>query len=256
VQTPTALDPKWIVRPKAREQAETRLFCLPYSGGGAAAFHRWAALLPEAVELNLVQLPGRETRLREEPLTRMETLINALVPMVAGLLDRPYALFGHSMGALSAFELARGLRRKGAPAPLCLFVSGRRAPQLADPEPPLHTLADGPFVAAVVRRYNAIPRIILDDIELLRLFLPTLRADFELLETYTYRTEPPLACPIVALGGNDDARASAQELAAWQMHTQSWFQMRRFPGDHFYLQSERDALIRLLVDVLHAERQN
>lgn len=240
----------WLVEPDPQPGAALRLICLPYAGGGAVVYRPWRRLLPPSVALSIVQLPGRETRLREAPFTRMAALVAALAEAAAPLAAGPYALFGHSMGALVAFELARALRRAGAPAPRCLFVSGRRAPQLPDPEPPLHPLADGPFVGAMVRRYNAIPRVILEDVELLRLFLPTLRADFELIETYAYADEAPLACPIVALGGQDDVRARGADLEAWRAHTTASFRARQLPGGHFYLQDERAALIDEIVGAL------
>lgn len=240
----------WLVRPSQRPQAAVRLFCFPYGGGGAAAFFPWLPLLPPWIELNMVQLPGREARLREQPHTRIETVIDALLPVVTPLLDRPYAFFGHSMGTLIAFELARALRRAGVALPACLFVSGRRAPQAPSSEPQLHTLADGPFVAAMIRRYNGIPRAILGDMELLRLFLPTLRADLELFETYTYDPEPPLDCPIVAMGGQDDGRATLPDLMGWQQQTLRMLQVRQFPGDHFYIQGQRAEMLDALVETL------
>jgi surfactin synthase thioesterase subunit len=227
-----------------------RLICLPYAGGGAAAWHPWLPLLPNWIELAMVQLPGREGRLREPPLTRMEHAIDALVPALHTLTDLPYALFGHSMGALMAFALARALRADGAPAPALLVVSGRRAPQLIDPESPIHTLADGPFVGALIRRYNAIPRPLLEDVELLRLFLPAVRADLEMLETYTYQPAPPLNSPILALGGRDDSRATPDDLAAWQSQTRSAFRTQHFPGGHFYINPERAALVQTIIATL------
>lgn len=244
----TQQNQRWFVRPEPREEAELRLFCLPYAGGGAALYRPWLAHLPPSIELTMVQLPGREARLREAPYTRMDDLIEDLTPAVAASLDRPYMLFGHSMGALLAFELARALVCRGAPAPECLFVSGRRAPQLPDPDEPLHTLADAAFVRAIVRRYNGIPRAILEDVELLRLFLPTLRADFTLLEGYSYRPGPPLTCPIMAFGGRADERASCAELAAWGCQTPTPVEVTLLPGDHFYLQSARAELVAALVE--------
>ena len=248
---PVSSTATWLVQPAPRPEAAARLLCLPYGGGGAAVYRPWSALLPAEIELNLVQLPGRESRLREQPHTRLQSLLEALTPAVMEKTDRPYALFGHCMGALIVFELARALRRMGAPAPAVLFVSGRRAPHLPDPDPPLHPLADVQFLRTIIRRYNGIPRVILEDAELLRLFLPTLRADMELIETHTHAQEAPLNCPIVALGGIEDARAGVDALAAWHEHTSGNFQMQQFPGDHFYLQNERDALIKLITAALH-----
>lgn len=244
------LEQQWFARPERRPHAAIRLFCLPYAGSGAVAYRPWLAHLPATIELRVVQLPGREARLREQPYTRMAPLIETLVPIVERQLDRPYVLFGHSMGALVAFELARALRRRGAPPPVCLAVSGRRAPQLPDPDAPLHALADTLFVKEMVRRYNGIPRVILEDAELLRLFLPTLRADFELVETYQYRPEPALACPVAAFGGHADGRASLDELEAWQAQSDGPFSARQLPGGHFYLQDERAALVAALVEAL------
>ncbi|NCC37590.1 MAG: thioesterase, partial [Chloroflexia bacterium] len=224
------------------------------AGAGAVVYRPWRQALPSRVALSIVQLPGRETRLREDPVRRMELLIEALTEAVAPLAARPYALFGHSMGALVAFELARALRRIGLPLPVCLFVSGRRAPQLPETEPHVHQLADGPFVGAMVRRYNAIPRVILEDVELLRLFLPTLRADLELIETYTYTSAAPLGCPIIAFGGESDVRATTDDLAAWRAQTAAGFEVMQFPGGHFYLQTERHALIDQIVRALGGQQ--
>lgn len=240
----------WFVCPEPQPQAAARLFCLPYAGSGAAVYRPWLAHLPAMIELQVVQLPGRESRLREPPYRRMDQLIDILAPLIEAQLDRPYVLFGHSMGALIGFELARALRRRGAPPPACMVVSGRRAPQLPDPDAPLHQLADVPFVRSMIRRYNGIPRAILEDIELLRLFLPTLRADFELIETYQYADEPPLACPIAIFGGKADERASLVELEAWEAQSVSPLGTRQIPGDHFYLQNARAELVSAIVELI------
>jgi medium-chain acyl-[acyl-carrier-protein] hydrolase len=237
----------WFARSEPKPHTAMRLICLPYAGSGAAIYRPWLASLPPEIELSMIQLPGRETRLREPPLTRIEPLIEMLAPAIESQLDRPYVLFGHSMGALIAFELARALRRRGAQAPCALMISGRRAPQLPDPNTPLHELPEAAFIAAMIQRYNSIPKVLLDDLELLRVFLPTLRADLALVETYTYIPETPLDCPIVAFGGRSDPQASAVELEAWQAQTSQPLTVQQFPGGHFYLQEERAALIKAVV---------
>lgn len=244
MSTPTPATPQtWLVEPQPQPNATLRLFCFPYAGGGAAAFVPWRRLLPPTVALHVVQLPGRESRLREPAYRRMTPLVDALAPVLAPLLDRPYAFFGHSMGALVAFESARALRRRGAPLPVSLMVSGRRAPQLPDRASPLHPLDDAAFVQAMIQRYNGIPRLILDEPELMEIFLPILRADVELFESYVADDEAPLATPIVAFGGESDPHATLDELRAWQEQSSAGFRLRSFPGDHFYLQPQREALV-------------
>ena len=154
------------------------------------------------------------------------------------------------MGALVAFELARALRRHKQDPPAHLFVSGRRAPQLPEPETPISPLDEASFVQEMIRRYNAIPKAILDDDEMLRLFLPTLRADMSVIETYTYANGAPLDCPITAFGGTDDPRASRTDLAAWRLQTQHSFQLRQFVGDHFYLAPQRGPLVSQIEEIL------
>jgi medium-chain acyl-[acyl-carrier-protein] hydrolase len=239
----------WVIRPAPRAHARLRLFCFPSAGGGAAQYRPWVQQLPDDIELCAVQLPGRESRLREAPQRRLAPIVAAAGDALAPLLDIPCALFGHSMGALLAFEVAHRLRRQGL-LPLHLFVSGRRAPQLPDPDPALHALEEAAFVREIVRRYNGIPRVILEDAEMLQLFLPTLRADLEVIETYIHAGEEPLPCPITAFGGLDDGRARHADLEAWRAQTTRSFRSRQFPGDHFYLQSQRSALLAEIAETL------
>ena len=227
-----------------------RLFCLPYAGGGTAVYRPWSDDLPEDIELCLVQLPGRETRMRETPYMSLQELVADLEVALTPLLDRPYAIFGHSMGGLIALVLARRLRGNGLPEPERLFVSGRRAPQVPDPDPPLHQLSDAAFVATMVRRYNGIPKVLLQNVDLLRLFLPTLRADMTMIETYSIPEEPPLEAPIAAFGGREDNRATREQLAAWRELTRGPFTLRMFPGGHFFVQSARAELVASIIDLL------
>lgn len=240
----------WIGRPAPRDGARLRLFCLPYAGGGTTAYRPWIEHLPADIELCTVRLPGREMRLREKPYTNMDDLVVDLSESIEPLLDRPYALFGHSMGAWVAFALAHQLRRRSSPQPIHLFVSGRRAPQLPEAEAPLHQLPDADFVAAMVRRYDAIPQVLLQDVALLRLFLPALRADMTMIETYRYAEEPPLRCPIAAFGGWEDRRATQAGLSAWRDHSTGAFALRMFPGGHFFIQSTRESLVEEVVRAL------
>jgi surfactin synthase thioesterase subunit len=215
-----------------------------------APFRPWIERFPANVEVCLVQLPGRETRMREVPYSLLNDLVADLARALDPLLDQPYALFGHSMGALIGFALAHHLRSLDRPQPVHLFVSARRPPHLPDADAPLHQLPDAALVAALVRRYNGIPRVLLEDAELLRLFLPTLRADLTMLETYPYVERSPLECPITAFGGWEDSRVTQVDLAAWSNLTGGHFAAQMFPGGHFFLQSEREALIAAMVEGL------
>ncbi|MGE5270610.1 MAG: thioesterase II family protein [Thiohalocapsa sp.] len=224
----------WLACPKARPAALKRLVCLPHGGGSASAYYALAALLPETIELLAVQLPGRETRLSEPPFTRMPPLVKALADALEPIAERPYAFFGHSFGALLGFEASRELRRRGLPLPETMIASGRRAPTVASSEPPLHKLPDDRFVAELVRRYDAIPRVILDEPELVALFVPILKADFAVLETHVHQGEPPLTCALGLYGGLDDPQTAQME--GWAELVSGSCRRRHFPGGHFYLQ--------------------
>jgi medium-chain acyl-[acyl-carrier-protein] hydrolase len=236
------VDP-WVLFPERRARAQVRLFCLPYAGSGASPFRAWAGALPSGIELCPIQLPGREERLAERPFERLAPLVEALADAVYSHLDRPFALFGHSMGALLAFELARSLRRPGAGQPLRhLFVSAYRAPHLPDPDPPLHRVHGSAFWDEL-RRLNGTPKEVLDNDDLKRLVEPTLRADFAVHETYVHAAGEPLTCPLSAFGGFDDLEVSRDMLEEWRRHTRGSFRLRMLPGDHFFIHPSRDGLL-------------
>ena len=249
--TATALD-SWIARRKPSPQARLRLFCFPYAGGGASLFRTWSDGLPADVEVCPVQLPGRGTRLLEPPFTRLSPLIQALTEAIFPLLDKPFVFFGHSLGALISFELARHLRKEYAVNPVRLFISADRAPQIPNRDPPTHSLPEGEFLAQL-RRLNGTPREVLEDEELRQIMLPLLRADFAVYETYEYSTEPPLNCPISAFGGLQDHRVSRGDLEAWRDQTNVSFSLRMFPGDHFFLNTTQPVLLRALSQELRGD---
>ncbi|MDC0708556.1 alpha/beta fold hydrolase [Stigmatella sp. ncwal1] len=226
---------RWLVHPRPDATAMVRLFCFSYAGAGTTVYHGWANAMPPGVEVVLVRLPGRETRIKEPPLTSMTAIVEALVPVLKSELDCPFAFFGHSMGGLVAFEVARELRRQGGGQPLELLISGRHAPHIQHLDTPIHALPQPAFVDELIKRYNGIQRSILEVPELLKVYLPCLRGDFAVLETYAYVAEPPLDCPIATFGGHDDSRALPEELDAWKAHTSAGFSRQMFPGGHFYL---------------------
>ncbi|MCA9970609.1 MAG: thioesterase [Anaerolineales bacterium] len=236
----------WIARPFPNMNARLRLFCLPYAGGGTAVYHPWGRQLPAEVELCPIRLPGREGRIAERPYDQLLPLVDALAQAIFPYLEKPFALFGHSMGALLSFELARALRRRYGRLPAHLFVSGSDAPDRLAFDPPLHTLPDPEFVAQVRDRYKGLPDVIWQNAGLMQTFLPALRADFTLIETYTCRPDAPLGMPITTYGGEQDPETSRANLAAWRSHTDRAFSLKLFPGDHFFIQSAQPALLQAL----------
>jgi medium-chain acyl-[acyl-carrier-protein] hydrolase len=173
----------------------------------------------------------------------MEPLIEAVTTAVAATLDLPFAVFGHSAGAIMGFEMARELRRRGLPMPRILFVSAHAAPQILRRSEPIHHLSDPEFIEQLIRRYDAIPSTVLLDRDLMKMFTPVLKADMEVLHTYTYAPEAPLPCPISALGGVLDSTVAASQLEAWQQQTDASFRLRMFPGKHFFLKEARPQVL-------------
>lgn len=239
----------WVVKPRPNPETKLRLFCFPYSGGGAHIFRMWANKLPALVEVCPIELPGRGTRLKEPLFTHLPPLVEALVQSLEKHLDKPFAFFGHSMGGLISFELARSLRRQHIPGPVHLFVSGRSAPQLPL-EPPMHLLPEAEFMNEL-RRLNGTPKEVLEHEELMQLMLPILRADFTICETYDYGPEPPLDCPITAFGGFRDESVTPDRVEAWREQTRATFLVHMLSGDHFFLHSAQAILLQILSQELN-----
>ncbi|MEM7481854.1 MAG: thioesterase domain-containing protein [Acidobacteriota bacterium] len=232
------MSPSWITYRRSRPSARLRLFCFPFAGGGASTYRRWPDDFPPEVDLCPVQLPGRENRIQEIPFDALDPLVESFAESHRDWFrDLPFAFFGHSMGSLIAFELARWLRREGLPAPRHLFMSAHRAPHQPLREPPIYALPDAEFRNRL-RRLNGTPEAVLQHPELMELLEPLLRADFAVNERYECRSEPPLDIPLTAYGGVEDPDVEAADLKAWGQHTTGPFQTRLFPGDHFFLQTE------------------
>jgi surfactin synthase thioesterase subunit len=238
----------WIACSHFNPKARLRLFCFPYAGGGASIFHAWVKMLPDEVEVCPIQLPGRENRLKESPLTQLSELLQDLQIALLPILDKPFAFFGHSLGAIISFELARQLRPQDRLTHL--FVSGCPAPHLPNLKSPLHKLSDAEFIEAVQQRYQNIPQVVLQEKEVMALFLNILRADLTLFETYSYVANEPLDCPISAFGGLQDKTTSRDQLAAWCEQTSNTFTQRMLPGDHFFLKSAQNPLLQLVSQYL------
>jgi len=235
----------WLPRFEIDPFVRLRLFCVAYAGGGSSVFRGWDGCLPSSVQLCPVQLPGRESRLADPPYTRLPLLLPALADGLSPALDKPFALFGHSMGALVAFEFARYLRRNRMPEPTRLFVSGHRAPHLPYPRPYVHQLSDDRLLDEL-RRFRGTPEALLENAELMELILPAIRADFAICETYDYLAESPLEVSITAFGGLDDSDASPDDLSLWHTQTRARFRLRLFPGSHFFLHTAQASLLDVL----------
>jgi medium-chain acyl-[acyl-carrier-protein] hydrolase len=224
----------WIVRLASRSEARLRLFCFPFAGGGAYFFRDWGRRLSADVEILGIQPPGREDRLTEPAFTRLEPLVEAAAAALRPHLTSPYAFVGHSMGALVAFETTRQLQRLGWTPPAHLVLSSwaalthRPIPKFLDP------LSDRDLRDRL-QTYQGTPDAVLQNAELMRAFLPTLRADFAVCDTYRPLGEEPLTCPLTVFGGRDDPVITRQGLEAWRGQTTGAFTVRTFPGGHFYL---------------------
>ena len=235
----------WLHCPQPLESPTLRLFCLPHSGGSPALFRQWPQALPPTIEMVAVQLPGRGIRFRESPYQRLAPLVQALLAALrTDLTDVPFAFFGHSLGALLAFELTHALRVEGL-QPAALFVSACHAPHLLPTGEQLHTLSR-PDLLQELKGINGTPPELFAEEELLDLILPALRADMAVYETYTYQPHAPLSCPLIACGGREDSRVTPRQLEAWREQAAGHFELHLFAGDHFYLNGARPQLAQLI----------
>ncbi|ADO72604.1 thioesterase II family protein [Stigmatella aurantiaca] len=250
--SPPPINSPWLVQRKPPTSSGVRLFCFPYAGAGSLPYFKWPDLLPGGIDLCAVQLPGRENRLREPALRDLHQLITKLVEALSPHLGGEFAFFGHSFGALVAFELIRELRRRGLPLPKVLFASGSESPSLRTKLPALSGLERDDFVREVAARYGGLPRHIMEQRELLDLVLPTLRADLKILEDYVYRPEPPLPLRICAFGGTEDPRVAEAALDAWRRETNVAFKLQIFPGGHFFINEVTRQVLQTLSNELIA----
>ncbi|MEV0972898.1 thioesterase II family protein [Microtetraspora glauca] len=242
----STLTARWFRCPRPLPQAALRLFCLPYAGAGAGVFHPWPAALAPDVEVLGVQLPGRENRIVEPAEIDLAELAAAVTDATTSD-GRPYALYGHSLGARLAFELIRALRRGGASLPVRLYVGAARAPHLTGSATfdGLSRVPDDELLARVVAG-GGVPEAVAGEPELLELLLPTLRADFTWLDDYVYEPEAPLPVPIRAVSGTLDRAVSMEQMAGWERHTSAGFVLHHVEGGHFFLQDRQADLIALL----------
>lgn len=239
-----------LPRPPRGGPSRAPLLCVPFAGGGATAYDTWHRLLPRDILPMTFRLPGREARFDEELPTDLCTLAAGIAAEVAPHLTGPFVLFGHSMGAVVAFELARALQGEHGRVPRCLVVSGAPAPDVFGARSKYSDLTADQLREAVAAMGGSRPGT-LDDPELWALFAPIIRADLLACENYRYVPGEPLSCPLVACGARDDPDLDEQRLADWAAFTSGPFESRLFPGDHFYFQHWPEAFAIDLINRLH-----
>lgn len=235
----------WIHQVRENPSAKIRLFCFPFSGATAATYFPWTEILPSVIEVCPVQYPGHGNRMGEPLVHRMELMVDQAVQAFQESLDKPYITFGHSLGALLSFEFLHALRLKGYPLPKIMFVSGHGAPHLPDPNPPIHHLPDKEFLQTL-KDLNGMTSEFFESQELMEMLVPVLRADFEICDYYQYKKITPFDFPIFAYGGLMDPFVHKNDLESWREHTTSAFNIRMFPGDHFYINHSRMHLLQML----------
>ena len=238
---------EWVRRFHPAPAAAARLVCFPHAGGAASYFHPVSAALAPSVEVLAVQYPGRQDRYGEPPVDDLFVLADRLADVLPGVLRGPVAFFGHSMGASLAFEVARRLEARGTRLHT-LFVSGRRAPSgpLGDR---VHLESDDELLAEV-KRLGGTDTSVLDDPDIRGMVLPALRSDYRAAELYHYRPGPDVGCPIVALLGDHDPKVSEAEASGWAERTSAGFELKTYPGGHFYLKDHAAAVTALIADRL------
>ena len=202
----------------------------------------WVTKLQPEVQVLAVQTPGHGVRFSERPHSSIEAMVAEVVDNFPIIGDRPFAFYGHSLGAVIALELARQLRRMGRPQPCHLFVGGARPPHYGPIEPHIHHLEDQGFLDGVQSRYSGIPAAVLNEPELLAILLPALRADFTAYETYVHQPEAPLDCPISAFAGESDPLVDVEAISNWKSYTNADFDLKIMRGDHFFLRESSEAL--------------
>jgi surfactin synthase thioesterase subunit len=240
----------WLPYRKVRPTARLRLFCFPYASGGASLYRAWPAGLPADVEVCAVQLPGREGRIAEPPNPSLKALVPLIADALTPYLDLPFALFGHSMGSILAFELCRELRRRKGPMPFQLIASGCHSPDLPDRDV-IHDKSDEDIFKHL-GGLGGISKAALENRELMTMVLPLIRADGSVTETYVFTEEAPLELPLTVFGGELDPKATHETIEAWRPHSTGPVSTEYFPGDHFFLNSHRDQVIAAVARVIRA----
>lgn len=228
----------WLPRWGSRPEAKIRIYCLSYAGGGASIYYTWNNFFSTNVEICPVQLPGREERLNESPIKDFETLIAVLLPMVAKTIDRPYAIYGHSLGACLGYELARRLLVQYHLPPVCYFGGAHRSPCVPYYYSSVKFMSDEEMLK-MVSRFNGLPPAFFESQEIIDLMVPLLRSDLLLCESYQHQPGSSLDSDMVIFWGKFDSNISHEKLSAWPKHSNRNVQMIALDGDHFFIKTHK-----------------
>ena len=243
----------WIVRRAPRDRAALRLFLLPHAGAGAVIYRDWFSDFPESIDVCAIEPPGRLARRRERSIGEAAEFTRALETALDPFLDLPFAIFGYSLGALMAFEVARAIRRHRKLEPVHLFVAAHKAPHLPRRLGAISREPKLSFVRELERRYGPFESLIKEDPEMLDMVVEIMRVDLGMLENYRYLEDSPFSCPLSAIGGKDDVSMIPAELEGWQTHTTGAFSAHWSPGSHFFLRNHGQALRRLVRDAIQPQ---
>lgn len=228
--------------------AGVRLFCVPYAGAGASLYRSWSPIMPSSIQICPVQMPGREEKLGEQCMTSIDVLVGSLMEALPPYLDRPYAFFGHSMGAKIVFELCRATLQAGYAPPEFLAVSACRAPHMPEPAP-IHNLPEEDFLDGL-KRYSADVTFLRENAELLEILMPLLRSDFLMDETYVFHGERALPVHVEAFYGTDDTEATLAEVSEWKSYTSESFSLTAVDGGHLFIRDKKIDIINVIISRL------
>ncbi|MBT7443437.1 MAG: thioesterase [Methylococcales bacterium] len=241
----------WLTYFQQVPGAKLSLVCFPYAGGGGHIFAQWKENLPSNINIIAVNPPGRGARMMETPFSQMSPLIADLLPAIKALMNTPVIFFGHSLGAVTAFEVARALRKQNVPLPKKLLAAGRRAPQVENDSGAIYHLPDAEFTEEI-RKKKGTPEEVLNNDELMALVLPMLKADFEIADTHQYQDEAPFDFPISYFWGKEDKPVNRNNDDAWAQQTHAEYQHHELNGGHFFLHSEKEQLLSLITKELQS----